>query len=87
MRTTIHLDDHLLTAVKRLAAETHRTMTAVVSDALREVLARYRAKPRRKRRFKIITYGEGGLLPGVNLDNSSAVWDLHDRERYGPRGR
>ncbi len=40
MRTTVRLDDQLLLEVRRWAADTGRTITAVIEDALREVLAR-----------------------------------------------
>ena len=40
MRTTVRLPDDLMKAVKRHAAETGRTLTAVIEDALRAALAR-----------------------------------------------
>lgn len=40
MRTTIRLDDALLLEVKREAAETGMTLTAVIEESLRERLAR-----------------------------------------------
>lgn len=75
MRTTIRLDDHLLAAAKRHAAETGRTLTALVADALRETLAR-RARPARRRRVRLPTFRGRGLQPGVDLDNSAALLDL-----------
>lgn len=80
MRTTIQLDDALLTEIKKLAAESGRTFTAVVEDALREVLARRKhGRPASKARFT--TFGGKGLHPGVDLDNSAALLDLMDRSR------
>ena len=40
MRTTIRLDDDLLAQVKLAAARSGKSMTAVIEDALREMLAR-----------------------------------------------
>lgn len=40
MRTTIRLDDGLLAEVMRLAADTGRSMSEIVEDALRASLAR-----------------------------------------------
>lgn len=77
MRTTIRLNDQLLSQAKRQAAESGRTLTRVIEDALRESLAR-RAKPGRKRSVSLPSFGEGGLQPGVNLDDSAALWDLMD---------
>jgi predicted transcriptional regulator len=40
MRTTIRLDENLLAEAKRYAAESGRTLTTVIEDALRTSLAR-----------------------------------------------
>jgi len=80
MRTTLRLEDHLLAEVKKLAAETGSTMTAVIEDALREKLAR-RAAPQSRSKVKFTTFRGKGLSPGVNLDNSAALLDLMESER------
>ena len=49
-------------AAKKLAADTHRTLTAVIEDALREVLARSKSV-RPKLELPISRRG-GGTLPG-----------------------
>ena len=46
MRTTIRIDDNLFAALKRMAADTGQTLTAVVQDALRESLSRRRVAER-----------------------------------------
>jgi hypothetical protein len=38
MRTTIRLDERLLVEAKKYAAETGRTLTSVLANALRETL-------------------------------------------------
>jgi hypothetical protein len=75
MRTTINLPDDLLTRLRRLAAESGTTLTAVIEDALREALAR-RKRPARLRRLRLPTFGREGLQPGVDLDDSAALLDL-----------
>ena len=80
MRTTIRLDDDLLREAKAYAAATDRTLTRLIEDALREALARREARPRR-RRVRLCTVGGKGLQPGVDLDNSAALWDLMDGVR------
>lgn len=77
MRTTINLPDSLMLEAKRAALENDTTLTEIIGDALREALSRRRQSPPRKK-FKIITYGEGGVLPGVDLDNTAALLDLMD---------
>jgi len=74
MRTTIRLDLNLLRQLKRLAAETHRTLTAVIEDAVREVVARRKKKPARQP-VHLPTFPGWGLRPGVDLDDSAGLLD------------
>jgi len=67
----------LLKKAKRQAAESRRTPTAVIENALREALARptqkVRAKPTR-----LTTFGAGGLQPGVDLDDTASLIERMD---------
>lgn len=80
MRTTIRLDDQLMAAAKRRAAETRRTFTAVVEDALRQSLAPARA-PGKRAPVKLRTVNGRGVRPGVDLDDSSSLLDLMESTR------
>ena len=73
----MRLDDQLLTDAKEHAARTGRTLTALLEDALRALLA-MENRPTQPRSRKLPTYGEGGLQPGVDLDNSADLQDLMD---------
>lgn len=75
MRTTVRLDDRLLTEVKKYAAETGRTLTSVLEDALRETLAR-RQRQVRRRVVRLKTVAGDGLQPGVDLDDTASLLDL-----------
>jgi hypothetical protein len=75
MRTTIRLDDQLLTEAKRLALESGRTLTAVIEDAVREVVARRKGAAKAKK-TQLLTDGGKGLRPGVCLDNNAALLDV-----------
>jgi hypothetical protein len=75
MRTTIRFDDALLREAKQVAAESGRTLTAIIEDALREALARRSEAPQRERIQLPVVKG-GRLMPGVDLDNSAALLDL-----------
>jgi hypothetical protein len=77
MRTTINLPDDLILQAKKAALETGTTLTEIIGDALREALAKRRRKTPNKE-FKLITSGHGGLQPGVDLDDTSALLDLMD---------
>jgi hypothetical protein len=78
MRTTINIDDDLLAEAKQVAARTGRTLTAVVEDALRESLHRRHRTARRA--VELPVFGEGGVQPGVDLDDSAALLDLMEQD-------
>ena len=78
MRTTIRLDDQLMADTKKVAAETHRTLTAVIEDALREMLARKQGSAERPT-VRLKTVSGNGLQPGVDLDDSASLTDLMDK--------
>lgn len=75
MRTTIYIPDDLLAEAKKVAAESQRTLTAVIEDALRENLAR-RSRQNRSEAVRLTTYGKSGPKPGVDLDDTAALFDL-----------
>jgi Arc/MetJ-type ribon-helix-helix transcriptional regulator len=80
MRTTIRLDDELLSEIKQLAAKSYRTLTAVIEDALRQVLARQeQAKTREP--IQLTTVDGNGPLPGIDLDDSAALLEVMERGR------
>ncbi len=75
MRTTIRLDDALLRDAKTHAAQTGRTLTAVIEDALRASLQRSRS--RSERSIPVFRPARhSGLQPGVDLSDSAALLDL-----------
>lgn len=75
MRTTVSIDDQLFADLKRRAADTGRTMGDLIEDALRESLAR-RQHVGARLPVHLPTDGEGGLQPGVDLDDSAALLDF-----------
>lgn len=80
MRTTIRLDEALLARAKAHAARTGRTLTAVIEDALRAALAQ--GRPRRDaERVALPTFGSGGTLPGVDLDDSASLLEVMEAGR------
>jgi len=65
---------------KRRAAETGRTFTAVVEDALRQCLAPVRA-PGMRTPVKLRTVTGRGVRPGIDLDDSATLLDLMESSR------
>jgi hypothetical protein len=85
MRTTINLPDDLVLQAKKAALDADTTLTEIIANALREALTKRRTR-KVSCDFKIITSGSGGLLPGVDLDDTSALLDIMDG-LHGPDRR
>lgn len=77
MRTTLSIDDHLLTEAKKRAAAMHRTLSETIDDALRFAFAS-RSPARQDKAKPLPASGSGGLQPGVDLDDTSALMDRMD---------
>lgn len=80
MRTTVRIDDRLLREAKQFAARNGRTLTAVIEDALRQLLSR-REPPGERRPFRIHPFKGTGLAPGVDLDDSARLLDRMEGRR------
>lgn len=75
MRTTVRLDEHLLAKAKKHAAESGKTLTSVLEDALRESLAR-RYVHAKSKPVRLKTVKGGGVRAGVDLDDSASLLDV-----------
>jgi hypothetical protein len=75
MRTTVRLSDDLLRRARKKASEQGRTLTSLLEEGLKSVLAE--SKPAKRTRVRLpVSKATGGTLPGVDLNRSS---DLEDR--------
>lgn len=76
MRTTVDIDDELMVATKSFAERNQKTLTAVVEQALRELLS---GPSRQDSDAPPIPVFKGkGVQPGVDLTDNSATEDLMD---------
>jgi len=75
MRTTIDIDEHLLSYAKQKAAETHGSLKNILEDALRDFFSR-RAVTHKV--IELETFKGAGLKPGVDLNNSRSLNDIMD---------
>jgi hypothetical protein len=78
-RTTIRLPDALLRRAKRKAAAEGRTLTALIEDGVRRVLAE-RASTPKKRILPRVSTATGGVMPGIDISNSAALQEMDDLE-------
>lgn len=77
MRTTLNLDDDLYQTLRETATRTGRTVTSLLEDAIRQLLARSEAASSPSR-VRLTTVRGRGARPGVDLDNSAALAELMD---------
>jgi hypothetical protein len=79
MRTTVDLDDDLLAAARRRAADRGVTLTAFLEEALAAALA---TRPMTERPFRLRWKPhKGRLRPGIDLSDRDALLDAMEGRR------
>ena len=81
MRTTIDIQDDLLVELKRVAAESNRTLKDLVEDAIRAALVLRRSGVSSEARKALITFRGRNVPRSVNLDSTSELLDFMDGVR------
>jgi hypothetical protein len=84
VRTTVTLSDALFAKAKRQAAQDNVTLSELVEAALRDRLLRPRS-PEPPPPFRLVTFGEGGLQPGVSFEGLKDLADQEQAERLAGR--
>ena len=79
-RTTVRLPDDLLKKAKRKAAQEGRTLTSLIEDGLRLIVAESDKKPKTKRVMPRVSKATGGLRPGVTIDPHWKYQEMEDLE-------
>jgi hypothetical protein len=77
-RTTVRLPEDLLTRAKRKAAAEGRTLTSLIEDGLRLVVAGDKRGAKKERLIPRISTARGGLMPGIDLNDSAALQEMDD---------
>lgn len=74
----MNLDDELMRAVKMRAAESGRTMTELVEDALREML---RPTPSGEEPYRLdLPTVSGEALPGVDVNDRDSLHEAMEKQ-------
>ncbi len=82
-RTTVRLPEDLVRRAKKKALAEGRSLTALIEDGLRKVVDELEPAARRKRVLPPVSSARGGLMPGIDLDNSAALQELEDLDAAG----
>jgi hypothetical protein len=69
--------------VKREAEQRGKTVTTLIEEGLRLVLAQAQAQDQRKPVKLPLSFSGGGVLPGVDLNDSAALEDIMERHGEG----
>jgi hypothetical protein len=80
-RTTVRLPQPLLIRAKRKAAAEGRTLTALIEEGLRLVLAQD-SRQKTKRVLPRVSKATGGPMPGIDFTSFSALEELDDLEYF-----
>jgi hypothetical protein len=79
-RTTVRLPADLLNRARRKAAAEGRTLTSLIEDGLRLVVAERRKAAKAKRALPPVSKATGGPMPGIDLTRFSAIQEMDDLE-------
>jgi hypothetical protein len=77
-RTTIRLPQELLDRARRKAAEEGRTVTSLIEDGLRVVVGDNPRTRKRKPVMPRVSKAGGGIRPGIDLTDESALQEAED---------
>ena len=81
MRTTIILDDNLGERLRSEARRRKQSFSAFLAEAGRKALCESELSSGGEP-FELITYGEGGVYPGVDLNQTGGLLAAEDEARY-----
>ena len=81
MRPTGRLDEGLRDQARREAARRGVTLTALIEQGLRMALRRPRPSSRSERVRLPVSRATGGVLPGIDLNDSADLLDRMDDRR------
>jgi hypothetical protein len=79
VRTTVRLPEDLIRRAKRKAATDGKSLTELIEDGLRIVVRDSSRKPGR-RVLPPVSSASGGLMPGIDLNDSAALQEIEDLE-------
>jgi hypothetical protein len=78
MKTTLNINDALLTQAKALAAQQHTSLTRLIEEGL-QLRLRAQTAPTKAVRLPVFR-GKGGLAPGLDGLSNKAMQDAADHD-------
>lgn len=84
MRTTITLDDHLLTRLKKRASESNSSVSALIERGVR-LLLQTPLPAKQRQGFDLVTYGRGASFTRRKVDKAAALLEEADADQFAGR--
>lgn len=78
MKTTLDLNDALLTRAKALAAQQRTSLTRLIEEGLQLRLSAQSTRTKKPVRLPVY-HGRGGLAPGLDATSNKAMLDAADQ--------
>ena len=78
MRTSIEIDEVVLSEAKKFALDSKKSFGAIVEDALRVMIIKKSNQKFIQKKISLITSGRNGLNHGVDLDNNQSLLYIMD---------
>jgi hypothetical protein len=79
-RTTVRLPRDSLNRARRKAAAERRTLTSLIEDGLRQILAETKKPAKKNRLLPRVSKATGGPMPGVDITRFSTIQEMEDLE-------
>jgi hypothetical protein len=80
-RTTVRLPESLVRRAKARAAAEGRTLTSLIEEGLRRIVNESGRPEKKPRVFPRVSSARGGLMAGIDLDDSASLQRMDDLER------
>lgn len=79
MKTTLDIDDRLLTEAKTVAARERKTLTSLIEEGLTLRLRTASRPATRRQRVELPVFrGQGGLAAGIDPKSNASLFDAAD---------
>ena len=80
MRTTVDISNDLMIELKRVAADTRRSLKDLIEDAIRASLAQGKTPRTGSTGQRVITFRGKGMQRGANLDSMRELLDIMESQ-------
>jgi hypothetical protein len=85
-RTTVRLPEDLVRRAKRKALAEGRSLTSLIEEGLRRIVSEQQPAAKVRRMLPPVSTATGGLMPGIDLNDTAMLLETDDRDYAGRLG-